>query len=360
MSLFSREIANLISGASRITGGGVYDVPFYLVIGEPRTGKSTVIRSMNLGWQGDGQVQVGPQPLCTYFAAKEAVFIEAGDRICGPNRNPDYLRSLCEELKRTRPREPLDGVLVIVSATDIAELAETALENHAQALRGYLTEICRTLGTDVPVYVVVNRYDTLWGFAEVFAWNADRAKEEAWGFVVPPNTPSQSTFPKVVEGLDGLAARIEAFCLSKISSEDQVEQRIRAYQHLSESHSFVEKLREAMKIIGFASRYERAPWIRALIIGAAVPGIGDRIRASIGRFSNMGLMQNPYDTARATRPGGLPVFSFMRTTVLPEKELVPLKVRWRDDVATVVGLILATLLLLTGTVTFFLWTWNGK
>lgn len=355
MSIFAKEISQVVSAASRATGGGVYDAPWYLVVGEPRTGKSTVIRTMNLSWAGDGQIQLGAQALNTYWAAKEAVLIEAGDRICGPNRNPDFLRSLCEELKRVRPREPLDGILMVISATDVAELSEQPLEAHAQALRGYLSEVYRTIGADIPVYIVVNRYDTLWGFAEVFAWNADRAKEEAWGFVVPPDTPSQATFPKIEEGLEGLAARIEALCLTKVSSEDPVEQRIRAFQHLSESRLFTEKLREALKIIGFSSRYERAPWIRALIVGSAVPGIGDRIRACIARFSNMGLMQNPYDPARATRPGGLPVFSFLKTTVLPEKELVPLKVRWRDDVATMVGIILGSLLVVTGLVTYLVW-----
>ncbi|MFO0612824.1 MAG: type VI secretion system protein [Polyangiaceae bacterium] len=353
MSLFSAEIATLVSAAAKITGGDVYSVPWYLVLGEPRTGKSTVIRSMNLTWQGDGKVPMPATAICSYFVAKEAVFIEAGDRICGPNKNVDFLRALCEELKKVRAREPLDALILNISSSDVAELTEQTLEPHAQTLRNYLVEVCKTLGADVPVYTIVNRYDTLWGFAEVFQWNADRAKEEAWGFVLPPETPSQSALPKIQEGIAGLAARIEAFCLARLSSEDGIEQRMRAFQHLSESKQFLEKLLEVMKIISFANRYERAPWVRALIVGAAVPGVGDRIRASIARFNNMGIIQNPYDQARATRPGGLPVFSFMRTTVLPEKELVPLRVRWRDDKLTVILFILGLLILIAAPVLAF-------
>lgn len=353
MSLFSAEIATLVSAVTKITGGDVYSVPWYLVVGEPRTGKSTVIRSMNLTWQGDGKVPMPASALCTYFVAKEAVFIEAGERICGPNKNVDFLHALGEELKKARPREPLDALLLNISSTDVAELGEQTLEPHAQGLRNYLVEICKTIGADIPVYVVANRYDTLWGFAEVFQWNADRAKEEAWGFVLPPETPSQSALPKIAEGIHGLAARIEAFCLARLSSEDGVEQRMRAFQHLSESKQFLEKLHEVLKIIAFANRYERAPWVRALILGAAVPGVGDRIRASIARFNNMGLIQNPYDQARATRPGGLPVFSFMRTTVLPEKELVPLRIRWRDDKLTIIGLIVGVVFAVAASVLYF-------
>ena len=355
MSMFSAEIAAFSSAVGKAFGGSIYAAPWYLVVGESRTGKSTVIRSMNLTWQGDGKVPISGTPNCTYWAAKEAAFIEAGERICCPNRNADYLKSLCDELKRVRAREPLDGIILVVSSTDVTELSEQALEAHAQGLRTYLVETCKNIAADIPVYAVANRYDTLWGFAEVFAWNAERAKEEGWGFVLHPDVPSQSAMPKIVEGLQGLQGRIEALCLTKLCSEDGIEQRIKAFQHLSESRQFLEKLQEVLKIVAFSNRYERAPWVRALAIGAAVPGIGDRIRACAARFQNMGLIQNPYDPSRATRPGGLPVYNFMRTTILPEKDLVPSKVRWRDDLATILAFVLGLLLLAGSTALFFVW-----
>jgi len=355
MSMFSAELAQVVSAVS----GNVYQVPWYLVVGEPRTGKSTVIRSMNLTWDGEGKVPMSAAALCTYWIAKEAVFIEAGDRLCGPNKNADFLRELAEELRRVRPREPLDGLILVMSSTDIAELNEEALGTHAQGLRFYLVETCKHIQADIPVYLIANRYDTLWGFAEVFAWNAERAKEEAWGFVLPPNTESQGAMPKIEEGLQGLQARIEATCLVRLSSEEGVEQRIKAFQHLSESRQFLEKLQEVLKVVAMSSKFERAPWVRALALGAAVPGIGDRIRACAARFQNMGLIQNPYDQSRATRPGGLPVYGFMRTTILPEKDLVPSKVRWRDDILTVIGVILGILMLIASTVLLIVWTRHG-
>jgi type VI secretion system protein ImpL len=51
------------------------------------------------------------------------------------------------------------------------------------------------------------------------------------------------------------------------------------------------------------------------------------------------------------RPGGLPIHAFVPTVVLPEREIVPLRVRWRDDKllvgAWIAGgvLLLATLVL---------------
>ncbi|HTJ82165.1 MAG TPA: type VI secretion system protein [Polyangiaceae bacterium] len=344
--IFSAELSQVLSRVKRT--GGTYGVPWYLVLGEPLAGKSTVVRNgMNLTFQQPASID---GQYCQYWVANEAVLIEAREPIVGPNKNGELLRALCAELISSRPREPLDGIIVVVSATDVAERAEESLEAHAQQLRSYLIDVNRELMTDIPVYVIVNRYDTLWGFAEVFAWNAERSKEDAWGYSVPPDVPSQSAWPKLEEGIRGLGGRIEATCLARLSSEDGMEQRIRAFQHLVEARVFLERLRDLMKTIAFASAYERAPWIRAIIIGAAVPGVGDRLRAGAARFASMGLYQNPYDPHRSPRPGGLPIHMFMKGIVLPEKELVPLKTRWRDDPVTMIGIIVGVLFILGGLV----------
>lgn len=341
--VFQNEIAQVLG---RVRGqGGVYGVPWYLVVGEPLVGKSTVIKSMNLTWAQpptlDGQY-------CQYWMAREAVVVEAREPIIGPNMNASLLRELCEELKRVRSREPLDGIVLVMSATDVAERTDDSLKDHADHLRKYILEICRTLDADIPVYVIVNRYDTLWGFAEVFSWNADRAKEDPWGFLVPPNVPSQDTWPSTQEGVAGLNGRIEATCLAKLSSEEGVEQRVRAFQHLVEARVFLDKLREVLKVISASSAYERAPWMRAAAIGASVPGVGDRIRAGLDKFGQMGLMQNPYDPHKSQRPGGLPMHQFFRGIILPEKELVPLMTKWRHDPVCIIGFALGFVFLLAG------------
>jgi len=334
--IFAGEFGRVISQIK----GGIYSVPWYLCFGEPRVGKSTVLKSMSLTWNQPPTIE---GQYCHYWISNEAVIIEAREPLCGPNKNAEMLRELCDEILRVRPREPLDGILLVMSATDVAERADEALETHAQHLRSYLIETCRTVQADVPVYAIINRYDTLWGFAEVFSWNADRAKEEAWGFLVPPNVPSQESWPKIQDGIQGLVARIESHCLAKLSSDDGIEQRIRAYQHLVEARVFLERLRDVLKIVSFSSAYERAPWLRAVILGCSVPGVGDRIRAGIQRFANMGLMQSAYDPHPSPRPGGLPIHTFMKSIVLPEKELVPLKIKWRHDVVCVIGFVLGFL-----------------
>ncbi|MBK8252030.1 MAG: hypothetical protein IPK82_05115 [Polyangiaceae bacterium] len=346
---FVYEIAAVNAAVQRMKPGdpqGIYAIPFYLVLGEPGAGRSTVLRAMNLTWpDGDGRVNTGlPQQYCTYWMAQEAVFIEPQRQVVGPERDRPALGMLCTELKTARPREALDGVLLVMSVSEFVDLDEAGLERYGRELRNYLVEVVRALDADVPVYITVSRYDCLWGFADVFQWNKDRMREDPWGFVMPADVLTSQAKDKLDEELGGLAARLEAFCLAKLSSDDPPDQRARAYQHLSESRLVMEKLRQILHMLAAGNAYERAPWLRALTIGSATPGTGDKLRASVARFFSMGY--SPPVFQPPARPGGLPMHQYMQVVVLPDKDIVPTRTRWRDDKLIVFSLIGAAALFL--------------
>jgi type VI protein secretion system component VasK len=335
MSAFTFELASVAASVQRTYPDdpqGAYAIPWYLLVGNPGSGRSTALHAMNLTWNaGDGPLATGlPQQLCTYWMPKEAVFIEPEAGVLGAGRQPDQLKELCTELKAARPREPIDGVLLIININDFIDLDETSIETYANDIRRYMLEIGQTLQVDVPTYVVLTRYDAVWGFAEVFQWAPERNKEDPWGFTLPPETPSQQSLPPIKEQLEGLNARLEAFCLARLCSEDPVEQRVRSFQHLAEVRILMDKLRLVFNVLAMANSYERAPWVRAVALGSALPGSGDRMRAGVSRFFNMGLGQGA-PTAVTSRPGGLPFHAFMGTVVLPERDIVPLRSRWRED-----------------------------
>jgi type VI secretion system protein ImpL len=58
----------------------------------------------------------------------------------------------------------------------------------------------------------------------------------------------------------------------------------------------------------------------------------------------MGLALPHQGMPASQRPGGLPIHAFMTAAVLPEREIVPLRTRWRDDKLIVATLVLGPLL----------------
>jgi type VI protein secretion system component VasK len=356
MSVFHYEIASAHSAVARANPGsaeGIYAVPWYLVLGDPGSGRSTALHVMNLTWNnGEGPLELRvPDQRCTYWMPQEAVFIEPEATVLGPNRQPDALKELCEELRKSRPREHLDGILLLINVGAFIDLDERGIESYANGLRRYLVEVAQALYTDVPVYVTITGYDRLWGFAEVFAWGPDRTREDPWGFTLALDTAPQDALARVKQELVGLNARLEAFCLAKLSSDDNAEQRIRAFQHLAEVRAFMEKLNQVFNTVAMANSFERAPWIRAVALGSAVPGTGDRLRAGMTRFTNMGFMQqSPPANIGGPRAGGLPIHAFMKTVILPERDIVPLRTRWRDDKPVLICFALGVFLWIGGLV----------
>ena len=355
MSAFSYELASVAAAVQRAYPGhpqGAYAIPWYLVIGNPGSGRTALVHAMGLTWQGgDGPLATGlPQQLCTYWMPKEAVFLEPEATVLGPRRQPEQLKQLCEDLKVARPREPIDGILLLINIADFVDLDERGIEDYANGLRRYMVEIGQVLQADVPTYVVLTRYDCVWGFAEVFQWTPERKKEDPWGFTLPPETPSQESLPRIKEQLEGLNARLEAFCFARLCAEDPPEQRIRSFQHLAEVRALMEKLRQVFTVVAMANAYERAPWIRAVALGSAIPGSGDKMRAGVARFFNMGLAQGP-PVAVTSRPGGMPLHAYMSSVILNEREIVPLRTRWREDKVFIVAMIAAALFAVAAIVT---------
>jgi type VI secretion system protein ImpL len=334
MTAFAYELGALIAAQARAcpgSGEGAYALPWYLVVGEPKTGRSTAIKALNLSWpHGDQAVALNvPEPLCTYWLPEKAVFIEPGPQLMGPQRNEDRLYELCQELKISRSREPIDGVVLVVSLERLADADDRDVEKYAQTLRGYLTQINQGLAAEVPVYIIATGIDALWGFGDVFQWTAERRNEEPWGFSFPPALPSSDTEEHVVHALDGLAARMEAMCFAQISTEEPPERRIRAFQHLAEIRALIGKLSELMKTLAMSNAFERAPWLRAMVVGSGIPGTGQQLRQRMQYFEQLGLTR-PTQSGTA-QPGGMPIYALLDNVLMPERDLVPTRVRWRDD-----------------------------
>lgn len=346
MSEFAYELATLMDAQARAVPGhadGPYSMPWYLVIGEPGTGRSSAIKALNLSWpRGDGPVPMTqPQPACTYWLPEKAVFIEPQSLVVGPNRGHTKLQELCYELKVKRPREPVDGIVLVVSAASLADFSDEAVERYGKAVRTYLVEIAQALGADVPCYVVASGYDDLWGFGDVFQWTQERRDEEAWGFSLPVQLPDAKTPERVRTALEALTARIESMCFAKLSSEDPSDVRARAFQHLSEARDVMQKLIEFMNVITMANAFERAPWVRALVLGSAIPGTGQRLRHKVPDFQQMGLA--PPNQSGTPQPGGMPMHALLEAVLLPERDIVPTRVRWRDDKLFLIALALGVL-----------------
>ena len=197
---FNEAVARLRAsrGGGWFGGGGqyLYELPWYVFVGAPGSGKTTAL--MNAGLQfllgetkgGKGSVQgVGGTRNCEWWFTQDAVLIDTAGRYATQESDRDVDASAWDNflalLKRTRPRQPINGVLLTVNVQDLLQQGSTERQEHAAKLRARLAELHSKLGVRAPVYVLVTKADLIGGFNESFEALDKDGRDQVWGFTFP-------------------------------------------------------------------------------------------------------------------------------------------------------------------------------
>ncbi len=203
----------------------VHELPWYVIIGAPGAGKTTVLLNSGLHFplaeeSGKESVRgVGGTRNCDWWFASEAVLIDTAGRYTTQDSDRDADRTawfgFLDLLRRHRPRRPINGVLLTLSASDLLQATPERMAAHAAELRQRLDEISLRLAIEVPVYVLVTKTDLLPGFAEFFADFDQHVRSQVWGATLPPGAGAAQWRGE----MDALEARLHEQMLERLGSE---------------------------------------------------------------------------------------------------------------------------------------------
>ena len=182
-------------------GQFLYELPWYMFVGLPGSGKTTALLNSGLtfplaGKMGQASVRgVGGTRNCEWWFTDEAVLIDTAGRYTSQDSDAATDAAAWETflalLRKSRPRQPLNGVLLTINIEDLLRQAPADRKEHALKLRTRLQELQERLGVRPPVYVMVTKCDLIAGFNETFGELGREDREQVWGFSFPhdPNDP---------------------------------------------------------------------------------------------------------------------------------------------------------------------------
>jgi len=176
-------------------GASLYELPWYVFVGAPGSGKTTALLNAGLNFPladklGQASVRgVGGTRNCEWWFTDEAVLIDTAGRYAtqDSDKTTDAAAwdTFLDLLRKARPRRPINGVMLTVSVQDLLATTPDERKTQASRLRGRMQELQTRLGVKVPVYVLVTKCDLLAGFNETFGAMGKEERDQVFGFTFP-------------------------------------------------------------------------------------------------------------------------------------------------------------------------------
>ncbi len=353
----------------RLFGGRrlVYQLPWYVFIGPPGSGKTTAL--LNSGLQFPLAERLGNDPIrgiggtrnCDWWFTDQAIMIDTAGRYTTQDSDADSdskeWREFLALLRKHRPRQPINGALVTVSVADLLQLSPAERAAQAAAVRGRVQELSSTLDIQFPVYLLVTKADLLAGFMEFFDTFDREQREQVWGttfeYRADESGPPSGTFET---RFDELLRRIDALTLDRLQTERDPQRRAAIYGFVHQVASIRDLLSEFVAAAFPATQLARMPVLRGVYLtsGTQEGSPIDRVMGSLARQFGLQRRMLP-----PLRPTGKSFFltRLLHGVVFPEAPLAGTNQRWERRLGTLkwTGSIAA---LLIAVVAIGGWSWS--
>jgi len=168
-------------------GNPLYVLPWYMVIGESGSGKTTAIKSARLSSPFAEVTRtsgISGTRNCDWWFFEQAILIDTAGRYAIPvdeGRDKDEWQKFLGLLAKFRKKEPLNGLVVTVAADRLAQNTPEALQEDGRSIRRRIDELMRVLGAKFPVYVMVTKCDLIQGATQFCDQLPEAALNQAMG-----------------------------------------------------------------------------------------------------------------------------------------------------------------------------------
>ena len=256
--------------ASTGKSGYLYERPWYVLIGPPGSGKTTAIRHSGLDFPlAEGRVSgVGGTRNCDWWISEQAVLIDTAGRYTTQDSDAAADKAGWERfldlLKRERPQQPLNGVIVAFGVDMLSRLDKAGREQHAQAVRRRVRELEQRLGQRLPVYFLVSKADLIVGFTEFFDDLDRETRAQVWGMSFKPEQSDEGMATGFGAEFAGLLQRLQVRLLERLQAERGSDQRARIAGFPAQFASLEAPLAAFIQAAFGGSKLDPAPFLRGV------------------------------------------------------------------------------------------------
>ena len=167
-----------------------YELPFYLLVGEPQSGKSVLLQNSDLHFPF-GQTRlsgIGGTRGCDWWFTEEAVVLDLAGRLFtheGGASDEAEWEAFLELLATYRPMCPANGVMLVIPCDSLSLDSREEAGRKANQIQNALLTLTNKLQAQVPIYVILTKADRIFGFAETVHRLTVEQRHEMFGWSRP-------------------------------------------------------------------------------------------------------------------------------------------------------------------------------
>ena len=293
----------------RKSGHSLYELPWYVIVGAPGSGKTTALVNSGLNFPleqrtGKGSLRgVGGTRNCDWWFTDEAVFLDTAGRYLTQDSDAASDSAGWTEflslLRKYRKRRPINGVILTISAQDLMVQGHSGREAYVAAARRRLNELNKELQIQLPVYVMVTKCDLVAGFSEYFDDFEKEGRAQVWGVTFPYEQTTSGKAPQAFGAeFDALMARLNERVFTRLEEDRDVRRRARIFAFPQQMAALRDLLNGFVTDVFASTRFDQQILLRGVYLtsGTQEGTPIDRLLGALGRRFSV--------AADAVAPGG--------------------------------------------------------
>ena len=181
---------------NRKGNAALYELPWYMVIGNPAAGKSSAIYNSGLNFPFEDTHQkmisagLSGTRNCDWFFSTEGVLLDTAGRYSVYEHDHSEWLSFLSLLKKNRTKAPINGLILVVNIAELISQSPESSLKLAKNLRARIQDLTEHLEVFAPVYLIFTKMDLVAGFTEFFDYYEQDEFDQVWGATLPYNPES--------------------------------------------------------------------------------------------------------------------------------------------------------------------------
>ncbi|MEG0881139.1 MAG: type VI secretion system membrane subunit TssM, partial [Janthinobacterium sp.] len=307
----------------------LYELPWYMIIGNPAAGKSTAIANSGLQFPfADSKIVqgIGGTRNCDWFFTTDGILLDTAGRYSVNDEDRAEWFGFLSLLKKHRKRAPINGIIIAVSIAELTGSRPEFAINLAKNLRQRVQELTEKLEVHAPVYVVFTKADLITGFNEFFQDTERGERDRVWGATLPYSQTSsrQDVLEQFDQRFDELYDGLKELSLASMALQQNERMPPGVFTFPLEFSAIKGSLRAFIATLFEENPFQFQPVFRGFYFTSALQE-GEPVSASsqqVARRFDLAFAPAPAAAPSGARQHGYFLLELFRKVIFADKHLV--------------------------------------